>query len=59
MSCFLLLLVFVVESHALIQHPKASLANGIIHGIRGEIGAIRPLNRTQYNSGLTKGCRVP
>ena len=43
----------------LIQHPKATLANRIIHGIRGEIGAVRPLNRAQHNSGLTKGCRVP
>ena len=25
---------------ALIQHPKAILANSIIHGIRGDVGAV-------------------
>ena len=53
------LAVFVIESHPVNPTPKASLANGIIHGIQGEIGAVRPLNRAQDNSGMTKDCRVP
>jgi hypothetical protein len=46
------LLVFVVESNRFNLAPKASLANGTIHGIRGEVGAVRPLNCAQHNSDI-------
>src|SRR5262245_46527106 len=42
-----------------LQNPDTIFANGIIHRIRREVGAVRPLNRSQDNSSLRKDCRVP
>ena len=44
---------------ASIQNPNATFANGVIHRIRSEVDAVRPLNRAQHDLGLSKDRRVP
>jgi len=54
-----LLCLYGVEGTVSIQDPNTIFANGVIHRIGSEVGAVRPLNSSQDNSGLCKDCRVP